>query len=151
MDQDNIISYQSSINPDFQVLIVYDGHEMYEAISNQLRNINSIAALQVGSKTIVIDGELVAEQSIDKDQLLAIEAHEIAHSMLGHEAGYDEQSEKEADLFAIALLDLDGYDRASEFLKDRLKDLYNIDYTEFEDEWISDGQDEELDFDSANQ
>ena len=65
--------------------------------------------------------------------------------MLGHGAGVDEQSEKEADLFAIALLDMDKHTRAAEFLKDRMKDLYGIDYAAFEEEWNeSDVEEDEM-------
>jgi hypothetical protein len=55
--------------------------------------------------------------------------------MLGHEAGIDEQSEKEADLLGMALLSIDGYDRAKSILGDRMKELYGINYSDFEDEW----------------
>ena len=94
---------------------------------------NSIGALWVGTKNIFIDGEAISDNNIDQDHLLALEAHEIAHSMLGHESGVDEQSEKEADLFGIALLEMMGLQRAASILKDRMKELYNIDYAEFEE------------------
>ena len=62
--------------------------------------------------------------------------------MLGHESGVDEQSEKEADLFAIALLEMDNHIRAASFLKDRMKDLYGIDYAAFEKEYPNLGAEE---------
>ena len=137
MEQEqSMVAYQSTINPEFTVIVIYKENEQYKDIKEALEKMNnSIGALWVKSKNIFIDGEALADQGIDRDQLLAIEAHEIAHYMLGHESGVDEQSEKEADLFGIALLEMDGHDRAASLLKDRLKELYDIDYTDFEESW----------------
>jgi len=133
---EGIIAYNSVINPEYQIFVVYSDSDEYQSIKAALQSMNnSIGALWVGTKNIFVDGERLVDESIDTDQLLAIEAHEIAHSMLGHDSGVDEQSEKEADLFAIALLDMDKHTRAASFLKDRMKDLYGIDYTAFEEEW----------------
>lgn len=136
MDTTGIVAYNSKVNPDFQVFVVYSDSEQYSEIREYLTKLNdSIGALMIGTKNIFIDGERVTDENIDSDQLLAIEAHEIAHSMLGHEGGVDEASEKEADLLAVALLDMDGHERAAGFLKDRLNELYGIDYAAFEEEW----------------
>lgn len=143
---EGIVAYNSVINPEYQIFVVYSDSDEYQSIKNALQSMNnSIGALWVGTKNIFVDGERLIDENIDTDQLLAIEAHEIAHSMLGHGAGVDEQSEKEADLFAIALLDMDNYTRAAEFLKDRMKDLYGIDYKAFEEEWNeSDVEEDEM-------
>ena len=136
MTDQSIVSYNSVINPQYQVFVVFADSEQYTEIKEALTSMNkSIGALWVGTKNIFIDGERVIEEGIDKDQLVAIEAHEIAHSMLNHEAGLDAQSEKEADLLAIALLETFGYRRSAQFIKDRIKEIYNIDYTSFEKEW----------------
>jgi hypothetical protein len=133
---EHVVAYASKINPEFTVFVVYKEHEGYKTIKESLESINnSVGALWVGTKNIFIDGELIADLNIDQDHLLALEAHEIAHSMLGHEAGIDEQSEKEADLLGMALLSIDGYDRAKSILGDRMKELYGINYSDFEDEW----------------
>ena len=143
---EGIVAYNSVINPEYQIFVVYSDSDEYQSIKNALQSMNnSIGALWVGTKNIFVDGERLIDENIDTDQLLAIEAHEIAHSMLGHGAGVDEQSEKEADLFAIALLDMDKHTRAAEFLKDRMKDLYGIDYAAFEEEWNeSDVEEDEM-------
>lgn len=136
MDTTGLVAYNSKINPDFQVFVVYSDSTEYSNIKEYLTELNnSIGALMTGTKNIFIDGERIADDNIDSDQLLAIEAHEIAHSMLGHEGGVDETAEKEADLLAISILDMDGYERAASFLKDRIKELYNIDYSQFEVEF----------------
>jgi len=137
MEQEqHVVAYTSKINPEFNVFVVYKEYEGYKTIKDSLEKMNSsIGALWVGTKNIFIDGEAITDDNIDQDHLMAMEAHEIAHSMLNHEAGVDENSEKEADLFGIALLELSGFNRAASFLKDRLKDLYNIDYAAFEAEF----------------
>lgn len=141
---EDIIAYNSVINPEYQIFVVYSGSTEYPSIKAALQSMNnSIGALWVGTKNIFIDGERLVDENIDADQLLAIEAHEIAHSMLGHNSGVDEQSEKEADLFAIALLDMDNHTRAASFLKDRMKSLYGIDYKAFEAEWNEFGIEED--------
>lgn len=133
---EHVVAYASKINPEFTVFVVYKEHEGYKTIQESLQNMNnSVGALWVGTKNIFIDGEAIADLNIDQDHLLALEAHEIAHSMLGHEAGVDEQSEKEADLLGMALLSIDGYERAKSILGDRMKELYGIDYSDFEQEW----------------
>lgn len=136
MTDQAIVSYNSVINSQYQVFVVFKESEQYAALTEMLTSMNnSIGALWVGTKNIFIDGERVLEEQIDKDQLIAIEAHEIAHSMLNHEGGLNTQSEKEADLLAIALLETFGYRRSAQFIKDRIKELYGIDYTSFEKEW----------------
>lgn len=139
---EHVVAYASKINPEFTVFVVYKEHEGYKTIKESLESINgSVGALWVGTKNIFIDGEAISDLNIDQDHLLALEAHEIAHSMLGHEAGIDEQSEKEADLLGMALLSIDGYERAKSILGNRMKELYGIDYAKFEKEW----EDEEAD------
>jgi predicted metal-dependent peptidase len=143
---EHVVAYASKINPEFTVFVIYKEHEGYKTIKESLESMNnSVGALWVGTKNIFIDGELIADLNIDQDHLLALEAHEIAHSMLGHEAGIDEQSEKEADLLGMALLSIDGYERAKSILGDRMKELYGIDYSDFEDEFEEEWEDQEGD------
>jgi len=140
MEQEqHMVAYTSKINPEFNVFVVYKEYEGYKTIKDSLEKMNnSIGVLWVGTKNIFIDGEAITDDNIDQDHLLAIEAHEIAHSMLNHDAGVDEQSEKEADLFGIALLEMSGMQRAASILKERMLELYNIDYTKFEEEFEND-------------
>jgi hypothetical protein len=146
IQDENSKVYQSELNSEFTVHILYDGHTDYAVIKEALDEIKSVGALWVGTKDIYIDGESIIDNNIDSDQILALEAHEIAHSLLGHKAGTDEQSEIEANLFAIAMLDMDGYERASDYLKDKLLVDSGIAYEDFETEFKEDFEvtDEEL-------
>lgn len=144
MSQPQVV-YNSVINPEYQVFVVFKDSEHYASISDTLKSLNnSIGALWVGTKNIFVDGERALAEKLTPDHLVAIEAHEIAHSMLNHKAGIDEQSEKEADLLAIALLETFGYRQAATFVKERMKQMYNIDYSDFEKEW-NDSDEEDLD------
>jgi hypothetical protein len=139
MTQDkNIKIYQSQLDENYTVHIIYKESPEYNDIKKSLDEIESVGALWVGTKNIYIDGESIIDNNIDEDQILALEAHEIAHSMLGHQAGRDNQSEIEANLFAISLLDMDGYERASEYLKEKLKQDSGVDYEDFETEFSQD-------------
>ena len=138
IQDENSKVYQSELNSEFTVHILYNGHPDYAVIKEGLDEIKSVGALWVGTKDIYIDGESVTDNNVDEDQILALEAHEIAHSLLGHKAGIDVQSEIEANLFGIALLEMDGYDRAAEYLKDKLIVDSGIAYEDFETEFNQD-------------
>lgn len=140
-----IWSYQSKIDPSYTVSILFKTHELYNDIKVQLNNVNnSIAALQIGTKNILIDGEELLKLNLTQNDIYAIEAHEIAHSIIGHGPGTDEESEKEADLLGIALLEINGLIDAAEVLKDKLFRMYNIDYRQFEQEFNSELDTEEF-------
>ena len=62
--------------------------------------------------------------NLDRDALLCIEAHEIAHSILNHEPGVDLESEKEADVLALGLLRAHDFTRAAEKLEERIQSTY---------------------------
>lgn len=138
IQDENSKVYQSELNSEFSVHILYNGHPDYAVIKEDLDKIKSVGALWVGTKDIYIDGESIIDNNIDEDQILALEAHEIAHSMLNHAAGIDPQSEIEANLFAIAMLGMDGYERASEYLKEKLLADSGISYEDFETEFNQD-------------
>jgi len=140
MEDASVISYRSKIDNRFQIFVVYKEYEHYDTIKEMLDRCNdSIAALQVNTTNIYIDGESIEE--LTAEQMLAIEAHEIAHYQLKHPAGVSEDLEIEADLFAISLLELDGYFEAAKYLKQRLNDLYDIDFDEFDSEWNESDED----------
>ena len=64
---------------------------------------------------IVIDGGV----GLNDTQLKAVEAHEAAHGIYGHEEYGSYEVEKEADELAIELLDQKGYHKAAELLRAR--------------------------------
>jgi len=124
MKREDIISFDSRIDPAFNVLVIYKESQTYPLIKASLVSLdNSIGALIPGQNIILIDGERVNEEGLSDDHLLAIEAHEIAHAMLGHAGERNQTHELEADELAIEILDSMNKKEASDLLRERLKSL----------------------------
>jgi hypothetical protein len=120
----DIISFDSRIDPKFKVLVIYKESQTYPLIKASLVALdNSIGALIPGQNIILIDGERVNEEGLSDNHILAIEAHEIAHAMLGHEGERNQTHEVEADELAIEILDSMNKKDASSLLRERLKSL----------------------------
>ena len=124
MKREDIISFDSRIDPAFNVLVIYKESQTYPLIKASLVSLdNSIGALLPGHNIILIDGERVNEEGLSDDHLLAIEAHEIAHAMLGHEGERNQTHELEADELAIEILDSMNKKDAASLLRERMKSL----------------------------
>jgi hypothetical protein len=124
MKEEDIISFDSRIDPSFKVFVIYKESQSYPLVKTSLVSLdNSIGALLPGHNIILIDGERVNEEGLSDDHILAIEAHEIAHSILGHEGERSQTHETEADKLAIEILDSTGKKEASDLLRERSKSL----------------------------
>jgi len=78
-----------------------------------------------GHDILLIDGGA----GLTTDQLKAVEAHEAAHAILGHQQFRNEQFEKEADELAIEMLQTKGYDNSAQLLISRLDSLTSAEET----------------------
>jgi hypothetical protein len=124
MKGEGIVSFGSRIDPRFKVLVIYKESMTYPLIKESLDFLdNSIGALIPGQEIIIIDGERVQEEGLTDDHLLAIEAHEIAHEILGHEGERNQTHEEEADELAIQILDSFSRKEAAALLRERMKSL----------------------------
>jgi hypothetical protein len=124
MKGEGIVSFGSRIDPRFKVLVIYKESMTYPLIKESLDFLdNSIGALIPGQEIIIIDGERVQEEGLTDDHLLAIEAHEIAHEILGHEGERNQAHEEEADELAIQILDSFSRKEAAALLRERMKSL----------------------------
>jgi hypothetical protein len=124
MKGEGIVSFGSRIDPRFKVLVIYKESMTYPLIKESLDFLdNSIGALIPGQEIIIIDGERVQEEGLTDDHLLAIEAHEIAHEILGHEGERNQTHEEEADELAIQILDSFSRKEAAALLRERVKSL----------------------------
>jgi len=124
MKGEGIVSFGSRIDPRFKVLVIYKESMTYPLIKESLDFLdNSIGALMPGQEIIIIDGERVQEEGLTDDHLLAIEAHEIAHEILGHEGERNQTHEEEADELAIQILDSFSRKEAAALLRERMKSL----------------------------
>jgi len=118
MNDQDIIAFKSPIDENFDVVVIYSENEKYSQFRSILNaDRENIAALVIGEKKILVDGESLKE--INEDQFKAIQAHEICHSILDH-SGISEEYEIEADLTAIHLLLELGEPEASRSLAERL-------------------------------
>jgi len=124
MKGEGIVSFGSRIDSRFKVLVIYKESMAYPIVRRSLEFLdNSIGALMPGEGIIVIDGERVNKESLTDAHLLAIEAHEIAHEMLGHEGERNQDHEEEADELAIRILDSFSRKEAAALLRARVKSL----------------------------
>jgi Zn-dependent protease with chaperone function len=99
-------------NFDKNLMVFVVGHDAPPAVLRQLdRSGLGFAAWGAGvaEPFVVIDGRRVS----DRDEMLAVEAHEVGHIMTGS------RCESTAELFAIALLRCWGHHAAAELLLDR--------------------------------
>jgi len=78
---------------------------------------------------IVIDGEILL-QNFDKSFLKFVEAHEVAHIILGHDGPRSDDDEIDADLGAYILLKSSGKDDAIELLQKTYYDRHGIEFDE---------------------
>ena len=124
MKGEGIVSFGSRIDSRFKVLVIYKESVAYSLVKSSLADLdNSIGALMPGQEIILIDGERVNEEGLSDNHLLAIEAHEIAHEMLGHEGERNQDHEEEADKLAIKILDSFSRKEAAALLRERVKSL----------------------------
>jgi hypothetical protein len=126
MNDQDIIAFKSTIDENFEVIVVYSGYEKYPQFKSALNvEQENLAARVIGETKILVDGESLLD--ISSDQFKAIQAHEICHSILDH-TGISEDEEIEADLAAIHLLLELGELEASRSLSERLLNKRGLDH-----------------------
>ena len=121
--------WKSEIDPEWTILVLWPEDEMYSDVA-KIFDLLGTAFADLNSKTVFIDGVQVESQNLTHDHLLAIEAHEISHSLLNHQGSdrlskYDERQEREADWLAIRILDQIGHGTASSLLEERYQLYYS--------------------------
>lgn len=127
--KDEIAAWQCSIDPAWKMVALWPTDPGYSNIA-EIFDYLGIAFGDLISKTIYVDGVQLEQQNLTHDHLLAIEAHEISHSILNHNssnrefAEYDERQEREADWMGVRILDQLGYAKAAQILEDRYEDHY---------------------------
>lgn len=116
--------WQSEIDPSWTVFIMFSNDELYDKVASLFDKFG-LAFAELNTKSIFINGEAAREQNLTDSHLLAVEAHEIAHHVLNHQAqDISERQEREADWFGIRLLDRIGYGKAAAILETRYNDQY---------------------------
>lgn len=119
---DDIISYKSEFNKDFDVFILFPKEEdLYNKLLD-IKTEDDIAFTMTDRKIILIDGEAI--KKLPNKYIKFIEAHEIAHHILKHKQGFIPDQEKEADYLALELLKKHGYNDSAKLVVDLWKDRH---------------------------
>lgn len=129
-----MIVNKSKIDPEWMVYIVEGSDGTYDT-HTRLFEIFGIAYANLNSKLIVIDGKKVKEEKLTKNHLLAIEAHEIGHSISGHKDEINKEKEvmeREADWAAYYILTKMNKGKAAELIADRYESLYEQKIEDYE-------------------
>ena len=96
------LSFNSEFLPEVTIAIVLSDNPQYEYLKPFFKEYG-YGFLVPGKKLVVIDGEQFIN-NFNSDVLKFIEAHEIAHIILGHDGPRNENEELDADLGAYLLL-----------------------------------------------
>ena len=96
------ISYNSEFLPEITIAVIFSDSPQYEKLTSFFKEYG-YGFLVPNKNLVVIDGENIVD-NFDSDVLKFIEAHEIAHIILGHDGPRNDEEEMDADLGAYILL-----------------------------------------------
>ena len=122
-------TYKSQFLPHVTIMIVtdeYPGYEDLRPIFDQL----GYGFMVPNKDTIIIDGEILVNEGPDDSLFKFIEAHEVAHILLGHDGPRDEQEEIEADLGAYLILTKWGYKDSIKMLLKNFRFRHGVKFDE---------------------
>ena len=125
--EDDLISYPSNFKPDTNILVVFKNNENYPNLK-PLFDEYGYGFYYPESKTIILDGEVFVNSDLDFKDMKIVEAHEIAHLLLGHTGPYSKDNEMDADLGAYLLLKDKGF--STEKLEKQFKFRHGVDFNE---------------------
>jgi hypothetical protein len=115
--------YISEFNSDLQVAILGKSDFRYEMMKPMFEEYG-FGFIVPAFKLIVIDGE----QRLGKDIHKVIEAHEVAHYVLGHTEQHNPDDEILADRLAYQMLDGKGYKKSAQLLIDKFEERHGRPY-----------------------
>lgn len=122
------ISYNSEFLPEITIAVVFSDSPQYENLIPFFEEYG-YGFLVPNKNLVVIDGENILE-NFDSDVLKFIEAHEIAHIMLGHDGPRNNEEELDADLGAFILLNNKGKQESIKHLLNNFEDRHGINFDE---------------------
>ena len=128
MEDQDIVAYKSSFIPNMNINLVFKENPNY-GMMRKIFDQYGDGFLEPEFKTIFIDGEIfLGDDGLTMDDMKFIEAHEIAHLLLGHNGPRSEQDEIEADLGAYILLKKN--DMSTERLEDEFEERHGTPFDE---------------------
>jgi Zn-dependent peptidase ImmA (M78 family) len=115
--------FKSEFNKDIVVSIIGKDDALYDLLK-PLFNEYGYGFVAPNQMLVFIDGG----KKFSRNTLKWIEAHEIAHIILGHKKEKDSNDEIEADTLAHKLLVGNGYHKAAQLVKDKFKERHGIEF-----------------------
>ena len=122
------ISYNSEFLPEITISVVFSDSPQYEKLIPFFEEYG-YGFLVPNKNLVVIDGENIVE-NFDSNVLKFIEAHEIAHIILGHDGPRNDEEEMDADLGAYILLNNKGKEESIKHLLNNFEDRHGINFDE---------------------
>ena len=126
-DTNDVLSYPSTFKPDTNILVVFKNYENYKDLK-PLFDEHGYGFYYPKSQTIILNGEDFIGKSSGASDMKIVEAHEIAHLLLGHTGPYSEDDEMDADLGAYILLKNKGL--STDKLVKEFKNRHGVPFTE---------------------
>lgn len=118
------LAFNSEFIPEIEISIVLSEHPQYEDLIPMFKEYG-YGFMIPGKNIIVIDGEQLVKDN-SSDLLKFIEAHEIAHIIIGHNGPRNSNDELEADLGAYILLSKKDKPNAIKLLLKNFKKRHGI-------------------------
>ena len=115
--------YNSEFYDNVVIAILYDGDYQYQTLA-PLFNEYGYGFVAPNQMLVFIDGG----KKFSRNTLKWIEAHEVAHIILGHKKEKDANDEIEADTLAYKLLVGNGYHKAAQLVKDMFVERHGIEF-----------------------
>ena len=122
------ISYNSEFLPEITIAVVFSDSPQYEKLIPFFEEYG-YGFLVPNKNLVIIDGENIVE-NFDSDVLKFIEAHEIAHIILGHGGPRNDEEEMDADLGAYILLNNKGKKESIKHLLNNFEDRHGVNFDE---------------------
>jgi Zn-dependent peptidase ImmA (M78 family) len=113
--------YNSEFYDSVVIAIVDNADYQYQTLV-PLFNEYGYGFVAPNQKLVFIDGG----RELSKNTLKWIEAHEVAHIILGHKKEKDSNDEIEADTLAYKLLIGNGYHKAAQLVKNKFVERHGI-------------------------
>jgi hypothetical protein len=122
------VSYNSEFLPEITIAVVFSDNSQYEKLTPFFEEYG-YGFLVPNKNLVVIDGENIVD-NFDSDVLKFIEAHEIAHIILGHDGPRNDEEEMDADLGAYILLKNKGREESIKHLLNNFEDRHGVNFDE---------------------
>lgn len=129
MENQTQIEYNSEFLTDVIVVVVFNDDPLYSQVKPFFEEYG-FGFMAPGKNLMIIDGEILVGEPDAKDILKFIEAHEVAHILLGHDGPRNDKDEIDADMMALNLLVGKGYDKSISILLDKFEERHGVKFDE---------------------